>query len=1033
MSTDWVAEPQATARRSGPTLGLFYCDENFCRRMSGPWPEVYLALSLGMGALSWVLVRKVERHVSESRGRRTTFTVAVLTLTMFMVASLVRYLAANGVNLSPWALRVTAAIAVAGLVACLLLLGRRAYPGSAGNFWRSIEAMTADHRVTVVVLLIWSAALLAAPIAQQQIADAVRSLGVQTAQSRAQLASLVAGTTTLAAVVLYTSLRLNQRTQTKSKPISAWAWLVAGVGVGLLGGLVWVLGGGPGLLMLAALLLVLALLQRFALPANTKSPNNTQRSGTTTGRSDGNDQDLTSSLSAARQRLPWVLAATPPLVMGATILASELDVIVLESGYSSDTVLVLAVGLLLGLSSALLVGFGSPTLVPRPRRRGGLIMLVVVTVGLAVLAARLPADPTLTWVAAALIALALVAVFVVSASIGKPSLAYALPFTLLVGVAIAIAVHIEPRLTGWNLGAVTLVALFAALIIALGYAAVAGADRYPPPDFLHWAGMTRFPIISLFLIWWVLAGLVAPAQMHDVRLTASTSTAAPSTLADAFNAWVAAQPELAELSVDGATAASPVPLVVVATHGGGIRASYWTALVLDCIVAREMTLPGPYEPDDVDTCAGPRRSAAEQQIAAGRLFLASGVSGGSVGLAAYSMELLDNETLTAGWVDRRLNADLLSPVVGWGLFHDLPNHFFGTYPRSPSVCTIPYQSHCLIQDRAAVLEQTIDRVGGGSTHLLRESWRERSETVDGVAVPPLLVLNSSTPNIPHRAITSPVDLSTWPVYLPGSGELTGRSLPHPVAGAVDVVDMLCTSSDLRLSTAAVLSARFPFVSPSGRIAGNCGVDPGSSIPVVERDSACATGSAFCETQLVDGGYIDNSGMLTVSQIWPELRRLVLEQNARTPAHPIAVVVLEINNEYSSSLAGLFRMPGGRAGESLLPLGVALSAPSAIEAAARETVLLSHAQNCVIGITPSDAPSAQAPLGWVLSDVTRSDLRDALTAPDPRAGQYGSPAYWLRTMQDVLGEHLGPGDNRALGTTLASCVPAADPSQPTPVG
>lgn len=84
-----------------------------------------------------------------------------------------------------------------------------------------------------------------------------------------------------------------------------------------------------------------------------------------------------------------------------------------------------------------------------------------------------------------MIALALVAVFAVSASDGKPSLAYAPPFTLLVGAAIGIAVHIEPRLTGWNLGAATLVARFAAWIIALGYAVAVGADRYPPRDFLQ--------------------------------------------------------------------------------------------------------------------------------------------------------------------------------------------------------------------------------------------------------------------------------------------------------------------------------------------------------------------------------------------------------------------------------------------------------------------------------------------------------------------------------------------------------------------
>src|SRR4029077_1577697 len=88
--------------------------------------------------------------------------------------------------------------------------------------------------------------------------------------------------------------------------------------------------------------------------------------------------------------------------------------------------------------------------------------------------------------------------------------------------------------------------------------------------------------------------------------------------------------------------APPLPFVLVAAHGGGIRAAYWTALALDCIVgvSTENVTKAQVAADDPDsrqaTCESPRRTATRQQQAARRIFLASGVSGGAMGLYAYA-------------------------------------------------------------------------------------------------------------------------------------------------------------------------------------------------------------------------------------------------------------------------------------------------------------------------------------------------------------------------------------------------------------
>ena len=110
----------------------------------------------------------------------------------------------------------------------------------------------------------------------------------------------------------------------------------------------------------------------------------------------------------------------------------------------------------------------------------------------------------------------------------------------------------------------------------------------------------------------------------------------------------------------------------------------------------------------------------EQQLAAKRIFMASGVSGGAVGLYAYARQLLEQgqlESAGAGgddWIDARSAATSPPPAIGWALFHDLPNRLLGLHPDAGAAVPLegPGTRQCLTQDRAAVLEDTFDaRVG----------------------------------------------------------------------------------------------------------------------------------------------------------------------------------------------------------------------------------------------------------------------------------------------------------------------------------
>ena len=220
-------------------------------------------------------------------------------------------------------------------------------------------------------------------------------------------------------------------------------------------------------------------------------------------------------------------------------------------------------------------------------------------------------------------------------------------------------------------------------------------------------------------MWWIVAGILAPAQLHDARLTRlqPAKTAAPSSLDGAFHEWVHDQ-----AAVLNARKKGPVPLFLVATHGGGIRAAYWTALALDCIVAGNGKPELADAPDYAKTCTDVRRTRARAQAAARDIFLISAVSGGAVGTYAYARELLDGGALSSGWIRARLGDDFASPTIGWGLYHDLPDHFVGLHPGTGGRCGASFSGQCLASDRAAVLENSFDRKYGGTTPTLRGVW-----------------------------------------------------------------------------------------------------------------------------------------------------------------------------------------------------------------------------------------------------------------------------------------------------------------------
>ena len=619
--------------------------------------------------------------------------------------------------------------------------------------------------------------------------------------------------------------------------------------------------------------------------------------------------------------------------------------------------------------------------------------------------------------------------------------AFTVPITFGGGFAALIGIHADPLKAGQTLGVFTLSLLALAFALLFLHMAVRATLRLRPPRLLWWFGLSQLPVLTLLLVWWIAVGVtqtyLGPKSLHDVRLldrtpVATISAGEATPLERAFDQWVKAQADLA-----GPASEDPVPFVLVAAHGGGIRAAYWTVAALDCLVgvSAENVVPARLESANEDiraaarsvACASRRRNKAEQRVAARRIFMASGVSGGAVGLYAYARQLLHGSWLGPNdkWLDVRLGADFASPAVGWALFHDLPNRLFGLHPDTGAPCGWEVLEACLRQNRAAVLEQSFDDEWSGrpsTSALLRRSYELRfaqdRRARQNTGLVPLLVMNATLTGGEARAVVSPANLGSWPYADADDPERGNDRLP--LAGTVEVRDALCESNDMRLSTAAVLAARFPYVTPSGRMPGRCGDDGASPL---DKAAQCARESAKrCEGRFVDGGYAENSGLFTLVAVWPSLRSLIVDYNLKARVagrREIAPMILEIDNHYQASLRASVPS-GGSAAETLIPPGTAFGSRRSMETYARAAAYRILPSECTLTISPSLHPGLIAPLGWELSKAARADLRSGLTRAHP-ADQTGMAS--VRRLRQVQSRIAAPSERKVvIGRDLATCLP-----------
>jgi hypothetical protein len=566
----------------------------------------------------------------------------------------------------------------------------------------------------------------------------------------------------------------------------------------------------------------------------------------------------------------------------------------------------------------------------------------------------------------------------------------------------------------YAVGTVGVLGLFLVFVSLTLGALILFLEPWRPAALFGVLRLRRTPVLSILLVWLLAttAVLGGPGD-HDARRLPARSALPSCAPMEAAGTAATRQPQVATVRVNevlerwklknirqspgGPTGTEKVgvPLIMVASSGGGIRATYFTLVTLQKLFD---------DPHVGGFCDGSERPPAK----ADRVLAFSGVSGGSLGLAFFAAQLTDpsvDNPDTAHTLARRVGGrDYLSPTVAWALFMDAPQ----------ALVHMP-----LSRDRAAILEQAWERAWGSNGLLkrgLREIWFGHPEV-------PLLLLNGTTVESGCRfnasVLDANVELSEDEVVaaqgrdiakaclsleaFPASAVLANSRL---FAATVDLADFLCsegTIGDVRLSTAALLSARFPGVSPSAGVPwhGDCiSTD-------AERKHAPTT-------YVVDGGYLDNSGASTLLELWDALEDRVAAYNQQAGGSCIVPFFLQIDNGYEEAIG-----PGGAAKrplEVLAPFSTTDATRNSRAANARQAAAIEFDRPYSFGVggqvwkatwkghqplatryarlSLQSHPGARAPLGWALSDESRIELDGQLSDLPANRDAVARTQRWL---------------------------------------
>jgi hypothetical protein len=355
-----------------------------------------------------------------------------------------------------------------------------------------------------------------------------------------------------------------------------------------------------------------------------------------------------------------------------------------------------------------------------------------------------------------------------------------------------------------------------------------------------------------------------------------------------------------------------VPIIFVVSQGGASRAGYWTG---DALSVLEQQTGGDFSR---------------------HVFAISSISGGSLGAAGFLAAIHDQPGLAAaGRLRARVacftEQDYLSPALGGLLFPDLIQRF----NPLPGV-RLPDRARALEVGWEAGWGKTCDGAGAGvNSGRMGQGFLGLWDRPSGPWLP-MLMVGGVTLETGHPLITSSMALS---------------SAATPFVDADDFHDV--AGRDVRLSTAILNGARFPYISPGGTLPKDRG-------------------------HIVDGGYFDATGVEAVRELALSMfkpgNQLTAARDGRPEIALRPVYLLLLNGEASPA-----SNPAKAAQDLMGPLRGLFHSREAHGALLRRNLLTATPgvpgrDGEVITISLCDA----VPMDWALSEVATQTLRRDVT-------------------------------------------------------
>jgi hypothetical protein len=267
------------------------------------------------------------------------------------------------------------------------------------------------------------------------------------------------------------------------------------------------------------------------------------------------------------------------------------------------------------------------------------------------------------------------------------------------------------------------------------------------------------------------------------------------------------------------------PIYLVAMSGGATRAALWGSYVLSTLEDEERQL-----------AAAHRR----EPCFARNIFAISGVSGGSLGAAAFVSLLAQEQLAQRHWSRLRqashdfLRQDVLAPILGYMLFQDGAQRFL------PYPFTSLDRSHGLenawIRDWSDTVVTKLPQARGSTTAAVNwfaQPMRDLYADGRNLTLPSLLLNTTRVAN---------------------GRKVVQTNLNFTPEEAYDIYDKDLLTADLTVAGAVHNSARFTYLSPAGLV----------WQLNYKKEKAIPWG------YVVDGGYFENSGAGTLA---PMIRRI----------------------------------------------------------------------------------------------------------------------------------------------------------------